>query len=114
MSTSDEKSEHESTLGPTAGETDVDDDAAADAGDDGVYFFPEEPVSESRVRSILESGSDEEKAWVVSHLLTYGQWEDIWSWVDRDLVLRLFPRLDLPERLRVAWKRNLNLSTTTD
>ena len=75
----------------------------------GLYFFPEEDVSEERVRRILEGDDQDEKAWVVSHLLRFAQWDDIWRYVDRDQVREIFPRLDLPETLRSAWARILKI-----
>ncbi len=76
---------------------------------DGLYFFPDQQVSESRVRSILHQGSAEERAWVVSHLLRFAQWDDIWTYVSRDEVREIFPQLELEETLRTAWARMLEL-----
>lgn len=74
-----------------------------------LYFFPDQAVSEQRVRAILDRGSLDERAWVVSHLLRYAQWDDIWTYVDRDAVRAIFERLDLPESLRAAWARMLKI-----
>jgi len=89
------------------------DDPPADRGPDeetgDLYFFPDEEVSGERVRAVLRDGTDEEKAWVVSHLLRYAQWDDIWGYVSRDEVREIFPHLDLPEKLRAAWARMLKI-----
>ena len=77
--------------------------------DESLYFFPDAQVSESRVQSILEHGSLEERAWVVSHLLRFAQWDDIWTYVTRDEVREIFPRLELPENLQAAWARMLKV-----
>ncbi len=82
-------------------------DRGGDAG--GLYFFPDQQVSEARARSILRQGSPEERAWVVSHLLRFAQWDDIWTYVSRDEVREIFPRLELEEKLRTAWARMLEL-----
>ncbi len=74
-----------------------------------VYFFPEEEMTAAEVRAILAGDDDERRAWVVSHLLRYAQWDDIWTFVSRDEVRQLFPRLDLPETLRKAWARMLKV-----
>ena len=58
---------------------------------------------------ILEGDSDEERAWAISHMLRYAQWDDIWLYVSRDEVRRIFPTLDLPENLRQAWARMLKI-----
>ncbi len=76
---------------------------------DPLYFFPEQPVSEARARWILQQGSSEEKAWVISHLLCYAQWNDIWTYVSRSEVRETFSQLELPPRLRAAWARLLKL-----
>ena len=76
---------------------------------DALYFFPDQKVSESRVRSILQHGSLEERAWVISHLLRFAQWDDIWTYVSRSEVREIFPRLELPENLQSAWARMLKI-----
>jgi hypothetical protein len=89
--------------GPPAGRGPGDDAEAA------LYFFPDQQVSEARVRSILRRGSREERAWVVSHLLRFAQWDDIWTYVSRDEVREIFPHLELEEKLRTAWARMLEI-----
>ncbi|MEM7583535.1 MAG: hypothetical protein AAF560_09170 [Acidobacteriota bacterium] len=76
---------------------------------ESLYFFPDQQISESRVRSILQHGSLEERAWVISYLLRYAQWDDIWTYVSRDEVREIFPQLDLPEKLQTAWARMLKV-----
>ncbi len=76
---------------------------------EALYFFPDQKVSESRVRSILQHGSLEERAWVISHLLRFAQWDDIWTYVSRSEVREIFPRLELPENLQSAWARMLKI-----
>jgi len=76
-----------------------------------LYFFPDEEVTERELRAILEDGDPERRAWAVSHMLRYAQWEDIWTYVDRDEVRAIFPALDLPENLRAAWARMLKVET---
>ncbi len=76
---------------------------------ESLYFFPDQQISESRVRSILQHGSLAERAWVISYLLRYAQWDDIWTYVSRDEVREIFPQLDLPENLQTAWARMLKV-----
>jgi hypothetical protein len=90
----------------------AEDRSSADASttaDDRLYFFPDKGVDEARVRALLRRGSLEEKAWVVSHLLRYAQWDDIWGYVDREEVCAIFEHLDLPDSLRTAWARMLKI-----
>ena len=60
-------------------------------------------------RAILAGDDEERRVWVVSHLLRYGEWDDIWEFVSRDEVRELFPRLYLPDNLRAAWARMLKI-----
>jgi hypothetical protein len=76
---------------------------------ESLYFFPDQRVTEDEIRQILRQGTPEQRAWVVSHLLRYAQWDDIWNYVSRDEVRDIFPELDLPETLRQAWGRMLKI-----
>jgi hypothetical protein len=76
-----------------------------------LYFFPDEEIGADAVREILAGDDEDRRLWVVSHLLRYGEWDDIWEFVSRDEVRDLFPRLDLPENLRTAWARMLKIET---
>jgi hypothetical protein len=78
-------------------------------GNDSLYFFPEEPVSADELRQILRQGTKAQRAWAVSNLLRYAQWDDIWAYVTRDEVRDLFGDLELPENLRTAWGRMLKI-----
>lgn len=80
-----------------------------DEAEESLYFFPDQAVSEARVRWILEDGSRDERAWVISHLLRFALWDDIWTYVTRDDVREMFPYLELPENLRNAWARMLKV-----
>lgn len=96
-------------LDPRA-ESDPEEDAEDDA--ERLYFFPEDEVSEEELTAILASDDRERRAWAVSHLLRYAQWDDIWAYVDRDAVREIFPDLDLPENLRTAWARMLKIEAS--
>jgi len=74
-----------------------------------LYFFPDEEISADALREILAGDDEERRLGVVSQLLRYGEWDDIWEFVSRDEVRELFPRLDLPDNLRTAWARMLKI-----
>ena len=74
-----------------------------------LYFFPEHEIEPEELDSILRGRDRERRCWAISHLLRYAQWDDIWMYVSRDEVRDLFPELDLPENLRVAWGRMLKI-----
>ncbi len=85
------------------------DDEAQEEEPERLYFFPEEDVTEEELVAILASDDVERRAWAISHLLRYAQWDDIWGYVDRDAVREIFPHLDLPDNLRSAWARMLKI-----
>ncbi len=60
-------------------------------------------------RASSQDGTARERAWAISHLLRYAQWDDIWTYVSRDEVREIFAELDLPENLRAAWARMLKV-----
>ena len=76
-----------------------------------LYFFPDRPVSEEQARRML-AGSAGERAEVISHLLRYAEWDDIWRYTSRDEVREIFTALDLPDSLRAAWARMLKIEAT--
>ncbi len=74
-----------------------------------LYFFPDREVTEKELRRLLSEGAQESRAWAISHLLRFAQWDDIWTYVSRDEVREIFPLLELPENLRTAWGRMLKI-----
>jgi hypothetical protein len=74
-----------------------------------LYFFPDQKVTADEARHMLRQGTAEQRAWVMSHLLRYAQWDDIWAYVTREEVKEVFAALDLPENLRQAWGRMLKV-----
>ncbi len=73
-----------------------------------LYFFPESEVTDSELREILASGERGKKAWAISHLMRYAQWDDIWKYTSRDEVRDMFPDLELGS-LTEAWARMLKV-----
>jgi len=92
-----------------SGKTPPGSDAPAEDRPEPLYFFPDREVTDAELRQILEGDDLEERAWAISHLLRYAQWEDIWTYVSREEVRDIFPSLELPENLRQAWGRMLKV-----
>ena len=85
-------------------------DKPPDSGEsEALYFFPERAVTATELEQLLAEGSQEERAWAISHLLRYAQWDDIWLYVSREEVRDIFAALDLPDTLRQAWARMLKI-----
>jgi hypothetical protein len=76
--------------------------------DEPLYFFPDQEISASELREILDSDDRERRAWAISHLLRYAQWEDIWRHVSREEIRDIFDDLELGT-LRDAWARMLKV-----
>jgi hypothetical protein len=76
---------------------------------DPLYFFPDRSITDAELRDILAGRDRGERAWAISCLLRYAQWDDIWTYVSREEVREVFHELDLPESLRAAWARSLKL-----
>jgi hypothetical protein len=74
-----------------------------------LYFFPDQPVSADELRALLREGTAERRAWAISHLLRYADWEDIWSFTTREQVRLHFANLDLSPSLSAAWARMLKV-----
>ena len=80
-----------------------------EGGGSTLYFFPTDRVTEEEARLWLREGPPAKRLWVISCLLRYAQWNDIWSYVTRDEVRDVFGELDLPPNLRTAWARMLKI-----
>lgn len=78
-------------------------------GSEPLYFFPDREITADELKAILADGESEQRAWAISHLLRFAQWEDIWSYISRDEVREVFDDLDLPDNLRQAWGRMLKV-----
>jgi hypothetical protein len=79
-----------------------------------LYFFPDKQVTEEEARRLLRHGTNEQRAWVISHLLRYAVWDDIWTYVTRDDIREFLPGLELSENLRSAWGRILKVEAPVE
>lgn len=46
-----------------------------------LYFFWDYDIDEKDVRRILRQGTPLEKAWVITRILEYAKWDDIWRYL---------------------------------
>jgi len=58
-----------------------------------LYFFWDYDLSEQDVRRILRQGDPGEKAWVITRILEYAKWDDIWRYLTVADIRRNFERL---------------------
>jgi hypothetical protein len=77
--------------------------------DGALPFIPDRAMTADQLRRLLAEGPDDRRAWAISRLLLYADWEEIWGFTTREQVIELFPALELPPALRAAWARMLRL-----
>lgn len=45
------------------------------------YFFWDYEITDEEIRRILRDGIPSEKAWIISRILEYAKWDDIWRYL---------------------------------
>lgn len=76
-------------------------------------MFPDRTLTASEVQALLKSESLTERCWIISQLIRYAAWEEVWELVTREEVQKLWPHLDLPATLREKLARALKLHPET-
>jgi hypothetical protein len=64
-----------------------------DQADKRPYFFWDYNIHDEEIRRILRSGSPSEKAWVISRIIEYAKWDDIWRYLRTDDIRENFELL---------------------
>ena len=60
------------------------------------YFIWDYDISEEQVWEILRGDNETRKVWLISRILQYARWDDIWKYLTLD---------DVPEYLdRIHWR----------
>jgi hypothetical protein len=67
------------------------------------YFFWDYDITEDEIHDILRGDNEVERAWVITRILEYARWEDIWRYLTLDDVRKNFERLGLKTYLRDLW-----------
>ena len=67
------------------------------------YFFWDYDISEEDIRRILRGDNEVEKAWVITRILEYARWEDIWRYLTLNDVRENY------EQLRFRWPQDREL-----
>ncbi len=67
------------------------------------YFFWDYDITEEEIHDILRGDNEVEKAWVITRILEYARWEDIWRYLTLDDVRENF------EQLSFRWPRDREL-----
>jgi hypothetical protein len=82
-----------------------------DRREEPLKFIPDRAITPSELRKLLAEGPRDLRAWAVARLLLYADWDEIWTFVNRDEVIELFDDLDLPAPLRAAWAKMLRIDS---
>jgi len=78
------------------------------------YFFWDCDITEEDIRRILRGDNEVEKAWVITRILEYARWEDIWRYLTLDDIRENFERLGLKRYLRDLWSYALEVWSDDD
>jgi len=49
--------------------------------DERLYFLWDYDIGDDDIRHILRTGSPLEKAWIITRILEYAKWDDIWHYL---------------------------------
>jgi hypothetical protein len=58
------------------------------------YFIWDYDLTEDDVRAILRGDNEVEKAWLITRILEYARWEDIWRYLTLDDISKNLERLN--------------------
>lgn len=67
------------------------------------YFFWDCDITGEDIRRILTNGNQTERAWVITRILEYAKWDDIWCYLTIDDIRENFEHL----RFRLPRDREL-------
>ena len=72
-----------------------------------VDFLPGRTLSSDDLHQALRQSDPAERAELISHLLCYAPWDEIWVYVKPEEVREIWDQLSLPDSLRLSWGRLL-------
>jgi hypothetical protein len=79
------------------------DDEHVSAKSQRPYFIWDYDLTEEDLHRILQGDNEVEKAWLITRILEYAKWEDIWRYLTVDDVRENF------EQLRFRWPQDREL-----
>lgn len=68
------------------------------------YFLWDYDLTDKKIRDILDGKNEVEKIWIISRILTYARFEDVWKYLSIKDVVSIFPKLRLPTKTKDAWQ----------
>jgi hypothetical protein len=80
-----------------------------------LYFFWDYDLSEADIQRIIRQGEPAEKAWVITRILEYAKWDDIWRYLTLADIRHSFGRLSFRrDQDRELWAYALDRWTRDD
>lgn len=73
------------------------------------YFLWDYDLSEDDVHNILRAGSEMDKQWLISRILSSAKFEDVWKYITIKDLVSYFAKLKMRPQVKLAWKRALNV-----
>ena len=58
-----------------------------------LYFLWDYNLNAQQVQDLLRAGAAEDKAWLISRILNYARWDDIWRYVTVNDIRKHFDQL---------------------
>jgi len=74
-----------------------------------LYFFWDYDITEEEVREILRGDDEPRKVWVMSRILEYARFDDVWCYVTPSDLRQYFERLHLRPQVREVWARAIEV-----
>lgn len=74
-----------------------------------LYFLWDYDIDEKQIRAILRGTNEMEKEWLIARLLTHAKFEDVWKYLNTKDIIKAFPKLRLPPRVKQAWQHALTV-----
>lgn len=74
-----------------------------------LYFLWDYDLTKDQVKAILHGTNETEKLWLISRIMTHAKFDDIWHYLHLKDIVKVFPKLRLPSRIKQNWQRALNV-----
>lgn len=76
---------------------------------DRPYFIWDYNINERQIRAILRGNNETEKSWLIARILTHALFKDIWKYIRIKDIVRIFPKLRLPQKIKKSWQHTLGV-----
>ena len=73
------------------------------------YFLWDYDLTEKDVHRILATGTETDKIWLMSRIVSSAHFNDVWKFVSLPDLISWFPKLKMRKEVTNAWKYALNV-----